>query len=418
MALNLRRATAADIATLAEIGYEAFKIYGRPDQLEHARHIAEHAWSDFLIMEEDGRPVAQAATARHPMQVGSCQILKADVGHVAVLPELQGRGLGSHLMREIIARLPGEGFHCTRLGGLMKYYRRFGYEPFPRRYVQIPLQPLDEDCKGVTWRDLLTAPPAAAARVRPYEPHGDHVARWELQARFDAERSGRYVVHPGAPPPPGGALNPLCLVYEQDGALHGFLQGFVGPVHAGQPPAYQIADLAVDYDCPALEALVKAFLTQAASVAPTTVSCRLPYDERLLDALTAAGIQYDLQEMRGAFDGNMMQVLDLPGLLEAIAPELTARLDRAGFGPWTGTLRLELPRQAAVLTVAPDGVTAAPEGATDAMIELSHAILLKWVLGIAGTGEYPWLTAHLTGPQQVMLGLLFPRTATASGLWG
>jgi len=338
---------------------------------------------------------------------------------VGVRPECQGRGVGTYLMSELMALLPREGFHCTRLGGLMKYYRRFGYEPFPRRYVQIPLQPLDADCRGITWRELLSAPPEAAACVRPYNPQRDHESRGDLMRRFNLERSGRMVDSLTDPPAPGAEPDPMCLVFEQDGMVRGFLHGFIGPVHAGQPPVYQVSDLAVDFDYPqAVEALLKAFLTQAASTAPTTVSCRLPYDERLFEQLTAAGIQFDILEMRGAFDGNMMQVLDLPGLLEAIAPELTARLQRAGVCPWQGTLKLVLPRHQAVLRVSAEAVSVELDGPVHATLELSHAILLKWVLGINGAGEHPWLTGSLNGPQQVTLNLLFPRLPAASGTWG
>lgn len=420
MTYQIRRATFDDVATIAEIGYEAFKVYGRPDLREHSQHIAESSWPYFYIMEDEVRPVGQAMVLPHPLQVGSCTILKADVGHVAVRPERQGEGLGTHLMQELMRLLPGEGFHCSRLGGLMKFYRRFGYEPFPRRYVQFEVQRLDAEIKGIRWAEKLGLSSELQARVRPYDPHGDHTAVGELLSQYNAGRPGRLVESRGAPAPAGTSLDPLTLVYEEDGVIRGFLQGCLGPVHAGQPPAYQVTDFALDYGYPeGAEALLKTFLRQAATSAPTTVTCRLPYEERLFDLLNAATLQFDILEMRGGFDGNMMQVLDLAGMLQAIAPELSARLQAAGCCPWEGTLGLRIPRHETSLRVSMGSVTVS-SGVDSGypVIELGHAAILKWVLGLCGATEYPWLLEGLTGPQRVVLSILFPRLPAASGAWG
>lgn len=420
MSYRIRRATSHDVSTIAEIHFEAFKVYGQPDIREHSQELAESSWSRFYIMEDTVGAVAQAMVSPHPLQVGSCVIVKADVGEVAVRPERQGEGLGTYFMQELLRLLPQDGFHCSRLGGLMKFYRRFGYEPFPRRYVQIEVQPLAAELKGVSWAERLALAPELQARVRPCDPHGDHASVERLLSRYNAGRPGRLATSPGAPPPQGTPPNPLTLVYEVQGTICGYLQGYVGPVHAGDPPTYQVADFALDYDAPeAAEALLKTFLRQAATIAPTTVTCRLPYDERLLDLMSAAGLQFELLEMRSGSDGNMMQVLDLAGMLEAIAPELSRRLQAAGCCPWEGTLGLRLPRLEASLRVAAEGVTVSSEVSPDCpAIELNHATMLKWVLGLCGATEYPWLLEGLTGPQRVVLSVLFPRLPAASGVWG
>jgi putative acetyltransferase len=419
VSLSLRRATANDVPALTDIRCAAFAVGDDPGVLEEARRDVEEEWPHCFLLEEDGVPVAAAGVYPHRIQVGRCAILKADVGHVGVLPERQGQGLGTRLMQELMALLPAEGFHCTRLGGLMAFYRRFGYEPFPRRYIQIEVQPPEARLKAFRWAELLAVPPELAPHVRPYDPAADHAGRWELTQRFNAGRSGHLVESPGRPPPAGAPPDPLSLVYEEAGVVRGFLRGYLGPVHAGQPPVYHIAQLAVDYDCPAAaEALLKTFLTQAASIAPTTVWGRMPYDERLFDLMNAVGIQFEVVEMRQGFDGNMMQVLDLPGLLATIAPELTARLQVAGCCPWEGSVGIRIPRHEVVLGVSAAGVTVVAGPPVGPVIETNHATILKWVLGITGAAEYPWLTSDLTGPQRVTLSLLFPRLPTASGVWG
>lgn len=234
MPFQIRRAAAEDVPNIAEIGYEAFRTHGQPGVLEHARETAEHVWSLFHIMEDDGNPLAQAMVSPHPIQVGRCTSLKGDVGHVAVRPERQGEGLRTHLMQELVARLPQERYHCSRLGGLMEFYRRFGYEPFPRRYVQFEVQPRGAEVKGVRWAEKLRLSPELQARVRPRDPHSDHAATRELLSQYNAGRPGWLVEDPGAPPPEGTEPNSLTLVCEADGSIRGYLQGCLGPVHAGK----------------------------------------------------------------------------------------------------------------------------------------------------------------------------------------
>lgn len=416
----IRRAVAADVPALGDILTAAFHLDRKPGGATHGRQMAEAHCDEFLVLAEEGELLAGAGTFRHWLQVGRCRVLKGDVGHVAVRPDQQGRGLGTALMQAVITTLREEGFHCSRLGGLMKFYRRFGYEPFPRRYVQIPVEPLAASMKDTTWDELLSLSPLEAAGLRPYDPVADHAGRHEVLARFNAGRPGALAPgEPGPPPAESGAPNPLALVYVHEGRLRGYLRGHVGPLLPDGPPVYQVVEFAVDEACAAAApALLKAFLRQAASVAPTVVSCRLPYDERLFGQLTAGGVQFDLVEMRQGFDGNMMRVISLRGLIEAILPELNARWTGLGLCPWEGTVGLRLTDESVTLRLQGTGVSLEADTQPEATLHTDHATLLKWVLGLNGAGEYPWLTQSLTGPQRLSLSVLFPRLPAASGPWG
>ena len=415
----LRAAVAADIPTLADIECRAF---GRdaPDSRAHKQRELEHELPEYVVLEESGRIVATARIQRHWLRVGGCQVLKGDVGHVAVPPEMHGQGQGTELMRRVIAHMRDEGFHLSRLGGLMKFYSRFGYEPFIRRYVHIPVPKLDEDLKGQSWREVLGMDEAAMGRVRPYHPGRDHLAVHGLRQEFDATRCGQLVTDPHPPHPGAGEPDPRGLVWVyDDGGVRGYLRGSYALVSAGDPaPRYRIDELVYEYASPeAVGALVKTLMARAQEIAPTTISCRLPYDEALFNALGEANIGFEIVEWRTAADGNMIQVINLRETLKATEPELARRLGELPELPWQGAMKLSLPHEEVVLEVGPEGVVRQDDALASFTVHATQADFVKWLFGIVGFGESPQ-AAGLTGAQRVVMGLVFPRLACASGPWG
>lgn len=419
---HFRQAREADSEAMARILCGAFRAESEAAQ-ERLRYLASAGWRDMVVLEQDGEVVATAHVEPHRLRVGSCSVLKADVGHVAVRPDLQARGLGTCLMKHLVGWLPRARFHVSRLGGLMLYYERFGYEPFPRRYVTIPVPARDSELKGRRWHDLLAPGAAAADAVRPYHPARDYrqVHRLRMAASM---RPGALVLprDPGPAPTAGPDPSRLVSVYERNGSVVGYLRAGLARVHADDPePRYCLDELAVaPWDAGVVGALVKTLMVRAADRVPTEITGRLPYDERLFEALTAAGVPFNVLEMRQALDGNMMQVVDLPGVLRAVAPELTRRLERAGCCPWSGCLALHLPRESAVVQVAPDKVTVVSPSAdmTVQAITMSQAAFLKALFSLEGLPAAAAGAGALPGPVQVTLGILFPRLPAASGPWG
>jgi len=423
MNTTVRVGEARDADTIFEILRAAFDLGARPEREAAARRLAERDFASFLLQEAQGRAVGVVRVAREELQVGRGVVVKGEVGHVGVRPELHGRGCGTALMRDAVRFMRDNGFHVSRLGGLMRFYSRFGYEPFPRRFVHIPVAPMDSCLKGTPWSELRALPEELARRVRRCDPARDHKAKHALVQRFNARRTGRTVMpeDPGPAPQSGPDPEGLEFVYEEDGALRGWIKGSVGRVHAADPaPSYRLDDLAVDCDCPeACEALLKTFIREAATIAPTRISARLPFDECLFAAITRANIAFEVVEMRQAPDGNMMQVVNLPALLEAIAPELGERLAAAGASPWQGVVRFELPREQGCLNVSAAGVSAQAPGSTpDLHVRTDHATFLRWVLGVCGFAEFVESFPDLAPAARLTLSLLFPRLPCASGPWG
>jgi putative acetyltransferase len=147
-ALVLRSERAGDIVAIREVDTVAF---GQPNE---ARLVDELRNSEAFISELS--IVAVAADCI----VGHILITKAHIGcddilalaPVAVLPEMQGKGVGSQLIREAIARAEKmEKFPAIVLLGHADYYPRFGFlrasqfgiaAPFPvpdEVYMVLPL---------------------------------------------------------------------------------------------------------------------------------------------------------------------------------------------------------------------------------------------------------------------------------------
>ena len=339
MSSGLRPGRAEEAAAIADLLMGAFCLEDKPEKLASVRRMAEAGYANFLVLEHDGGIAAVVRVQRHPLQIGRCTVLKGEVGHVAVRPELQGKGYGTRLMKGAVEHMRRSGLHLSRLGGLMRFYSRFGYEPFLRRFIHIPVAPMDSEMKGKTWSQLCAIPPGLAARVRRYDPSRDHTAVHALLRSYELGRPGAHVrpQNPGPAPTAGPDPEGLRFVYEEDGKVHGYLAGALGLVHAGDPePSYRIDTYAESGSASSTcGALVKTLVREAAKIAPTVISARLPYDERLFESLTNAGIAFDIVEMHQSLDGNMMQVLNLPRLLKAMAPELSDRLGAAGLCPWT-----------------------------------------------------------------------------------
>ena len=240
------------------------------------------------------------------------------------------------------------------------------------------------------------------------------------QAYNEGRPGGPILREPGSAPSAGPNPNKPVFVYEEDGALRGYLKGSRRKVHDGDAePSYRLDDFAMDFDYPkACEALFKTFIWEAAGTTPTVIRARLPYDERLFTAINDAGIAFEVAEMRQATDGNMMRVLNLPALLEVIAPELSARLADAGACLWQGRVHIVLPGQQAWLEVAEKSVYAVHDGPVDMVVKTTHTTFLKWVFGISGFSEFSPSFSALTSAQRLLLSVLFPRLPCASGSCG
>jgi putative acetyltransferase len=121
----IREETADDIAAVFDVESAAF---GRPDEARIVDAIrgTSEAVASFVGVEQ-GRLVAHVFFSGVRIE-GAPRVLAAGLGPVAVVPDRQGAGFGSALIRHGIDAIRAR-FDLLVVLGNPRYYSRFGFEP-------------------------------------------------------------------------------------------------------------------------------------------------------------------------------------------------------------------------------------------------------------------------------------------------
>ncbi len=423
MSYSFRMGTADDSQNLFELMVDAYNMEGKPDRIETARGWTSAHPEHYLIMEEDGNLIGAMHVGDTWIQVGRCAVLKGDVGHVAIPSAMQGRGLGSELMRYAGSWMREQGYHLGRLGGMIHFYTRFGYEPFPRRFVVFKLYDFTGGAGLITPTQAYPEPEPDAGMLRPFDEARDWQAIAGLRHAFDAGRSGASRVSPEATQPANPAPpdpEALRFVYELDGQPVGFV--FAREDEHEAEPEQAGFSLEMCYDPAHPEAaglLMRQLLSRIAHRVPLRISSRLPFDENLAEALQAADVGFELIERRSAVAGNQILVVNLRDILTEIAPELEDRLAASLVADWSGVIEFALPAEIAWLRIEDGRIEVADESSADLTLLLTQAQFVKALFGIRSAGELPPVVAMALPPRErALLDALFPRTPTGSGPWG
>jgi amino-acid N-acetyltransferase len=82
-------------------------------------------WPNFVMAEEDGAVVGVGQVKAH--RDGS-----RELASIVVVPARQGSGIGSAVIRTLLANNPGAVLHLTCRSELQNYYERFGFRRLNR----------------------------------------------------------------------------------------------------------------------------------------------------------------------------------------------------------------------------------------------------------------------------------------------
>lgn len=132
MSIEIRRENPTDIAAIESLTVAAFR------DAAHTRHT-EHFIVDALrkarqlcvslVAEDDGVIVGHVAVS--PVSVSGGPPGWHGLGRVSVMPQRQGQGIGSRLVRQALEELRGSGAAGCVVLGESAYYGRFGFETRP-----------------------------------------------------------------------------------------------------------------------------------------------------------------------------------------------------------------------------------------------------------------------------------------------
>lgn len=132
MTLAIRPEQPADCPAIFDLTRRAFATAPHTCHREHfivnALRESGHL-SLSLVAEEGGQLLGHVAFS--PLAFSPAAAGWFGVGPLSVLPERQGRGIGSRLMQEGLALLRGQGAQGCVLVGEPAFYRRFGFAAAP-----------------------------------------------------------------------------------------------------------------------------------------------------------------------------------------------------------------------------------------------------------------------------------------------
>jgi GNAT superfamily N-acetyltransferase len=383
-----------------------------------ARFIAEP--ESYLVLETHGEVVSALHISRHQIQIGSSVITKADVGEVSTLPKYQGKGYGTRLMEETVRWMQQEGFHLSRLGGYVRFYRRFGWVPFPRGFVEFPLA-------GLTSRGSHTDPDAFLkttnhpGQIRPYDPTRDAPSCYRLYGRFNHYRTGAQLQ--GSTPFPTGdsslKLDPWRVVYEEAGEVLAYLFARTAPTDHSRfetRVAIQEAGVAPEWPKP-LGYLLRHILLGAYHYGARTVSARLPLDPYLYSIYRDYSLGFVPVLWQTTESGNMLQIIDLPALISILIPEFQTRLQNTAIPVQNGGLRFCVNGQTVDLHLQDGIVIQGPGNSPE--VEFPQDLFCQLLLGLQPVFHVVrQLPVQLPKESIALLEVLFPPQPTATGVWG
>ncbi|MFQ6041112.1 MAG: GNAT family N-acetyltransferase [Candidatus Poribacteria bacterium] len=421
--IDIRCGTQKDAEGIFEVMSKAFHIEENSSRWHSWKRLATNDATRFRVLEIDGKIISVAHIARHRLAVGSCEIAKGDVGEVSTLPEFQDKGYGSALMRDVVGWMRENDYDISRLGGYSVFYRRFGYVPFPRRFVEFTIEPVKAGANTISVEEMFK-PPEGPGMVRPYDASRDAIRKDELYQLFNKGRSGSIVINlnPNAklPTTPSNP-DPLRIVYEVDGIVEGYLFATnygrdITPFEAH----ITVGDIAFNPACPdALAALFRQILHFAAQNDIKRVTSRLPFDPAVLSLLTEAHITFKLEELQGAYATNMIQIINLKSLFGKIIPELEFRLRQSAVTDWRGEIEIGFDTHRVGLNISDGEVRIAPVAEGVPTMLTGQATLMKLIFGIISFDEAPVKVQNCVRPSiPELLRVWFPRQPTASGPWG
>ena len=109
----------------------------------------------IFLMELDGKLVGSVLNVISSVFYDDVILNKASVGEVSICGDFQGKGFGHRLMEENQKFLKREGIDFSRLGGLTKFYSRFGYVSVPTKSYKVFLSSISGGVKKLAVDELL-----------------------------------------------------------------------------------------------------------------------------------------------------------------------------------------------------------------------------------------------------------------------
>jgi ribosomal protein S18 acetylase RimI-like enzyme len=315
----------------------------RPDAFRRETECdSTFRWRHARVVEVDGAVVGYVRIFDRRMWLRGARLRAAGIGSVGTHPDYRRRGLATALLRDTLALLRREGYHLSFLGSEVAaaFYERLGW-----RVVRQPSHGAPA-AEAAALRDRQVG-----LTIRPFVP-SDLTAVARIHARATRGRTG-------------AVARSLRYWSDHMSWMDDDAGGFLVAVSGGHGIAAFVRSrserwastlMVLDAHCRAgaeacLTPLLGALGRYAVSQGLKGIQASLPEGHPLAGAfaeLPSAGMT---TEVRFPF---MMRVMNLPGLLQRLAPLLGERLDAMKASPVS--LAFEEDGERTYLCVGPEGV--------------------------------------------------------------
>jgi predicted N-acetyltransferase YhbS len=397
----IRAARPADMPAVYDLLSVCFPD-ARPNVFQRqTEHDSTYRRRHSRVVEVDGRVVAYLRIFDRRMWVRGARLRAAGIGSVAVNPDCRRRGLAYALLRDTVGLIQRDGYHVSFLGSEVAplFYERLGW-----RVVREPSHgaPAAEAAALPESRPVRQAG-RAGLTIRPFEPP-DLPAVARIHAAATRGRTG-------------AVARSLRYWIDHMSWLDGDAGGFLVAVDAagdlcafvrGRSERWASTLMVLDAHCrkgaeDCMAPLLGMLGRHAVSRGLKGIQASLPECHPLGEAfasLPSAGVTTEVRYPL------MMRVVDLPGLLRGLAPQISKRLPVLS-SPLAITFDEDGRRT--YLRIGPDGVRAARRPAGEvASVSPGEAVLLltgqRSVREVLVPGDDPPTEEALTALEK-----LFPR---------
>lgn len=343
------------------------------------------------VCEEDGRIVSAVQVVERRVCVGSAELVMGGIGNVATDPGYRGRGLNTHLLRDIIRVMKREGMDFSVLfTGICDFYARLGWRSVPMKTFSGAIRSrLPDAASEFTVRECDFARDLDALQ-------GIHRA-FSGGRPFTTSRTPEYwqgYVIPRFGPPED------TLVAEHEGSAVGYLLGRSNGENSS------IGELGC---LPGRErsigALMRANAARMRRRGAKTINACVPEEPGVLSAFREVVQDFSAAETRSG----MCLVTNMRSLGRRLLPELNLRARESGCPSGSVSLDTEMGRL--VLSVSAGNVSLG--GERPVRIPVSQPDFFRLLFGIEDGKE---LAAGAANETAEIVSALFPKRRPV--FWG
>ncbi|MEO0299334.1 MAG: GNAT family N-acetyltransferase, partial [candidate division WOR-3 bacterium] len=324
--IEVRAASVKDIDAIITVLDKAFKR-----NISEVREIYDKKYEEieknidqWLVLEVEGNIIGTVRIHKHWMKIGKSNILKGDVGDVAILPEHQGKGYGHKLMEEAVKWMKENNFDISRLGGLCRFYKRFGYIRFPRRYIEIEIGRKARAGASFVEEGELPIDEEMLKKIDIFR-ETDRDACIKLREEFYSRYNGVLIDE-------DFGVSQIFYVFREGNEILGYIGGVKYEEEFSEFEAkITIYNLAYKWNKPyVLQTLLKYINNFAYKNGINRITLRIPFDPEIIEPLLEIPFRFKAIETYGGATANMLQIINIMSLFNRLVPELEERLRKQG----------------------------------------------------------------------------------------